>query len=145
MTDAAITRRGALAAAALMLAGGPAHALAEGNAAAAAWVQMRSFTLKPEADRQEMIRTLVPKLVPIARRIDGFVAWYVLEPDPRTWLAVTFWRDQAAAESAHGEIVAINEQYFLPHVEAYPETVSAAINVAEVLTTANAATATPAH
>ena len=134
MTDATLSRRSALAltAAAAMFGGASALAAPAGNAAAASWVQLRSFTLKPDANRADMIATLAPKLLPIARQIDGFIAWYVLEPDPATWLAVTFWRDREAAESAHDEIVSINEEYFLPFVEAYPETISAAINIAEV-------------
>lgn len=65
----------------------------------AGWVAFRSYKLKPSTDRVALVARSEKDFVPVVQALDGFIAWYVLQPDPLTWAALTVWRDKAASDA----------------------------------------------
>lgn len=133
-----ISRRAALVAAALVGIGGVATrggiAAAQTPEAmpAAGWVAIRGYQLTAEADRAALVALTEAEFIPLLRAQPGFLAFYVLEPDPLTWMAVNVWETEEAAV-ASGEVA---RGWVAEHVAASiasgPETIEARLDVAAV-------------
>jgi heme-degrading monooxygenase HmoA len=130
---AAATRRAAVLAAALAGLGAAAARRASAQTPdperGAGWVAIRTYQLKPEADRATLLLVTEEGFVPLLREQPGFVAFYVLEPDPLTWMAVSVWdsRDAAAASAEVARAwVAENVQ---ASVASGPESLEAGVNL----------------
>ncbi|MGI9254514.1 MAG: hypothetical protein ACR2J8_12265 [Thermomicrobiales bacterium] len=66
----------------------------------AGWIAIRSYTFKPDVDRDALIADTEATFLPLLQSLDGFVSYYVLQPDPLTWTAVSIWRDEAASNAS---------------------------------------------
>ncbi len=147
-TSAVVTRRAALLAAALAGLGAGAihvaHAAQTPDAApAAGWVAIRTYQLNADADRAALVAITEAEFVPLLRAQPGFVAFYVLHPDPLTWMAVNMWETEEAA-AASGEVargwVAEN---VAASIASGPESIDARLDVAAVGMGTPAATPEP--
>lgn len=131
-----ITRRAALLAAALAGLGGTSARIASAAAQtpettpAAGWVAIRTYQLNADADRAALVALTEAQFVPLLRAQPGFLAFYVLEPDPLTWMAVNVWETEDAA-IASGEVargwVADN---VAASIASGPESIEARLDVA---------------
>lgn len=71
-----------------------------GEDAAGDWVTIRSWPLTEDADRTAMLAATEAGYLPLLRSLEGFVAFFVVRPDDRTWTGIAAWRDEAAAAAA---------------------------------------------
>ena len=138
-----VSRRGMLLAAALAgLGAAPKTAAQEdgGVGEAVTWVAIRTYELKPEADRASLVAKTQAEFVPILAAQPGFVAFYVLAPAPTTWMAVSVWDTAEAAAASNETARAWVAANVLDSVASGPETIEAAVDIAAI----GADAATPA-
>jgi heme-degrading monooxygenase HmoA len=95
-----LSRRTLLMAAGASLLVAPRAASAEDSHSGAGWIAVRSYALKPETDRAALVAETEANFVPLIQGLDGFVSYYVLQPDPLTWTAISVWHDEAASNAA---------------------------------------------
>lgn len=91
---------------------------------------VRTYRLKPDTDRADLVALSEREFVPVLQGLDGFVAWYVLRPDPLTWSAVTVWRDKAASDAGLAPIRDWVTANVAAQLEGAPESLDGAVNLA---------------
>ncbi|MGI9254940.1 MAG: hypothetical protein ACR2J8_14445, partial [Thermomicrobiales bacterium] len=75
-------------------------ATAADSAGDSGWSAIRSYRLKPDADRAALVALTDEEFLPIVQALDGFSSFAIVRPEPDLWVAVTMWRDQPASESS---------------------------------------------